>query len=59
MKTESTIKPEIKFSIENIKDNTCEVVFFDNISEETKEEQTVYVYYTYTGMGCQETNVFL
>lgn len=57
MKTESTIKPEIKFSIENIKDNTCEVVFFDNISEETKEEQTVYVYYTYRMKTAYRTNL--
>lgn len=47
MKTESTIKPENNFKIENIKDNTCEVVFFDNISEEKKEEETIYVYDSY------------
>lgn len=48
MKTESTIRPENDFKIENIKGNTCEVVFFDTILEEKKEEETViYVYNTY------------
>ena len=48
MKTESTIRPENDFMIENIKGNSCEVVFFDTILEEKKEEETtIYVYNTY------------
>lgn len=48
MKTESTIRPENDFMIENIKGNSCEVVFFDTILEENKEEETtIYVYNTY------------
>lgn len=47
MKTESTLKPINNFQIENIKDNTCEVVFFDNILEEIKEEENIFTYDTY------------
>lgn len=48
MKTESTIRPENDFMIENIKGNSCEVVFFDTILEEKKEEETtIYFYNTY------------
>lgn len=53
MKVESGIKPKNKFMIDNIKGNTCEVVFFDNIVEQKRkredeeEEQTVFTYDVY------------
>lgn len=36
-KTYSDIKPEKKFSIENIENGKCTVLFFDNIQEEIQE----------------------
>lgn len=36
-KTYSDIKPEKKFSIENIENGKCTVLFFDNIQEEVQE----------------------
>ena len=36
-KTYSDIKPEKKFSIENIENGKCTVLFFDNIQEEAQE----------------------
>lgn len=53
MKVESGIKPKNKFMIDNIKGNTCEVVFFDNIveqkqkREDEEEEQTIFTYDVY------------
>ena len=39
MKEENNIKPEKKFEIENIsEDGKCDVVFYDNIQEETKTD---------------------
>ncbi len=36
-KTYSDIKPEKKFSIENIENGKCTVLFFDNVQEEDQE----------------------
>lgn len=53
MKVESGIRPKNKFIIENIKDNTCEVVFFDDIVEQKRKrneeeaEDTIYTYNVY------------
>lgn len=57
-KTFSDIRPEKGFSIENIENGKCTVLFFDNIQEETQEitdlenqqstEKKVYSYDTYT-----------
>lgn len=39
MKEENNIKPKKKFEIENIsEDGKCDVVFYDNIQEETKTD---------------------
>lgn len=54
MKTESTIRPKNNFIIEK-RDNTCEVVFFDDIKEETRIREiddetlteTMYTYNTF------------
>ena len=37
-RTYSDIKPEKKFSIENIEDGKCTVLFFDDIKEEKQEK---------------------
>lgn len=56
-RTFSDIKPEKKFSIENIEDGKCTVLFFDDIKEEKQEmnienkeklEKVVYSYDVYT-----------
>lgn len=56
-KTYSNIKPEKKFSIENIENGKCTVLFFDNVQEEVQEnhfenegstEKVVYSYDIYT-----------
>lgn len=51
MKAESTIRPN-KFEIREVKDNLCEIVFFDDIQEEKRmhdeEEETIYKYREYT-----------
>ena len=48
MKEENNIKPEKKFEIENIsEDGKCDVVFYDNIQEETKTDGEKYIYDIY------------
>lgn len=56
-RTYSDIKPEKKFSIENIEDGKCTVLFFDDIKEEKQEsylenerttKKVVYSYDVYT-----------
>lgn len=56
-RTFSDIKPEKRFSIENIEDGKCTVLFFDDIKEEKQEmnienkeksEKVVYSYDVYT-----------
>lgn len=56
-KTYSDIRPEKKFSIENIENGKCTVLFFDNVQEEVQEkhlenegttEKVVYSYDIYT-----------
>jgi hypothetical protein len=47
MKAESNLKPENKFELENIIDGNCEIVFYDNIQEESSEEETKYTFDIY------------
>ena len=53
MKEQSNIKPSKKFKVENVNNNKCEIVFFDNIKKiteinvETLEENTIYKYDLY------------
>ena len=57
-KTYSDIRPEKNFSIENIENGKCTVLFFDNIKEEVQEvsnienteiaEKKIYSYDTYS-----------
>ena len=44
-KTLSSERPEKPFSIENIKNGYCTVLFFDNIEEKTDEEGNIYYEY--------------
>lgn len=47
VQTQSTIRPE-KYSIENIEDSKCTVLFFDNIEEKQDEEGSIiYIYDMY------------
>ncbi len=52
MQEENNVKPAKKFEIQNInEDGKCDVVFYDNIKEETRsngeENQIIYLYDIY------------
>lgn len=49
MKVESNLKPENKFEIENIIDEKCDIVFFDNVQEieAIEENEKKYSFDTY------------
>lgn len=46
MKTESNLKPN-KFTIENKNNGKCDIIFCDNITELTENEETKYTYDMY------------
>ena len=49
MKSESNVKPNIKFQLENIIDGKCEIVFYDNVKEVSSldDEEKKYSYDLY------------
>lgn len=48
MQVQNSVKPENKFEIQNISDNKCNVIFYDNITEEQSEdEKVIYTYNIY------------